>query len=344
MTPRTGAEQRTFSQLSSLDHFFDSCRAPAMGAYAMSCGPTSSLDIFSDRLDNQFDVDWPVFCALLPQLASADPQGTAQLLYEMAEGQIPKDVAKADMAIDRLWKEAKDAAFGWGNLPGNVVTSAEIGLRAAWKAQVRLALSGLASGRKLGSVKLTPHITLESFKIGKGGDLRKGAAIKVRIKGLPMTVMHALPAPVVMKAGGAFGSMRVSPANTRAMVSAGDAITNARSKSSTFLRMAGAKGVPGVLAFGPSAVIDLYESTSRSSTGGVSVDWRGFAIRSASSQSGNAVGFLAGGAVGMAAGVVIAGALPVLILAFTGGLIAQVVWNYAGKQDDAQKLVEGWMR
>jgi hypothetical protein len=319
-----------------------------MGAYAMSCGPTTSLDIFSDRLDNQFDVDWPVFCALLPQLASADPQGTAQLLYEMAEGQIPKDVTKADMAIDRLWKEAKDAAFGWGNLPGNVVTSAEIGLRAAWKAQVRLALSGLASGRKLGSVKLTPHITLESFKIGKGGDLRKGAAIKVRIKGLPMTVMHALPAPVVMKAGGAFGSMRVSPANTRAMVSAGDAITNARSKSSTFLRIAGAKGVPGMLAFGPSAVIDLHNSTTRSPTGDMTVDWRGFAIRSAASQSGNAVGFLVSGGipvvVGMATSVVVAGSLPVLVVAFAGGLAVQAAWNYLGMQDDAQKLVEGWMK
>jgi hypothetical protein len=102
-----------------------------MGAYAMSCGPTSSLDIFSERLDNQFDVDWPVFCALLPQLASADPQGTAQLLIEMSGDQLPKDPAKADLLIDRLWKEAKDAAFGWGNLPGNVVSSAEIGLRAA---------------------------------------------------------------------------------------------------------------------------------------------------------------------------------------------------------------------
>lgn len=343
MTPRTGAEQRTFSQLSSLDHFFDSCRAPAMGAYAMSCGPTTSLDIFSDRLDNQFDVDWPVFCALLPQLASADPQGTAQLLYEMAEGQIPKDVAKADMAIDRLWKEAKDAAFGWGNLPGNVVTSAEIGLRAAWKAQVRLALSGLASGRKLGSVKLSPHITLESFKIGKGGDLRKGAAIKVRIKGLPMTVMHALPAPVVMKAGGAFGSMRVSPANTRAMVSAGDAITNARSKSSTFLRIAGAKGVPGLLAFGPSAVIDLANSIEKSGDSS-SVNWRGFAVRSASSQSGNAAGFAAGaivtGVTGFFAGAVVAGSLPVLVIAFGFGLVVQAAWNYSGTQDKSAKWVE----
>lgn len=314
-----------------------------MGAYAMSCGPTSSLDIYSDRLDNHFDVDWPVFCALLPQLASSDPQGTAQLLFDMSEGQIPKDAAKADMAIERLWKEAKEAAFGWGNLPGNVVSSAEIALRAAWKAQVRLALSGLASGRKLGSVKLTPHITLESFKIGKGGDLRKGAAIKVRIKGLPMTVMHALPASVVMKAGGSFGSMRVSPANTRAMVSAGDVITSARSKSSTFLRMVGAKGVPGMLAFGPSAVIDLANSIEKSGDSS-SVNWRGFAIRSAASQSGNAAGFAAGafvtGAAGFFAGAVVAGSLPVLVIALGAGLAVQVVFNYMGYQDESAKWVE----
>jgi hypothetical protein len=192
-------------------------------------------------------------------------------------------------------------------------------------------------------VKLTPHITLESFKIGKGGDLRKGAAIKVRIKGLPMTVMHALPAPVVMKAGGQFGSMRVSPANPRAMVSAGDAITNTRRQSSTFLRMAGAKGMPGILAFGPSAVIDLANSVEKSGDTST-VNWRGFAVRSASSQSGNAAGFAAGaivtGVAGVFAGAVVAGSLPVLVIAFGSGLVVQAVWNSMGYQDEAAKWVE----
>lgn len=343
MAPRTGAEQRTFAQLSRVDQFFQGCQAPGMGAYAMSSGPTSSFDMFVTRIDDEYLLDYPVFCALLPQLATQDPQGTAQLVAEFMGDQLPKDPGRAESAFERFWAAAKDAAFDWGNVPGNVVTSAEIALRAAWKVQIRLILSGLAAGRVIGSVKLTPHIRLEPFRIGKGGDLRKGAAIKVRIQGLPVRVMQSLPASMVMKAGGGFGSMRVSPANTRSVVAMGDVLTNARRQSSTFLRAAGARGAPGVLAFGPSAVMDLYDNTSRTNDG-VSVNWKGFAVSSAASQSGNAVGMFAGAlATGVAAGVggvAIAGTLPVLVVAFGVGLIAQAAWNYSGMDKEAS----GWVK
>ncbi|HEX5372165.1 MAG TPA: hypothetical protein VFW84_05465 [Aquabacterium sp.] len=310
----------------------------------MSNGPSSSFDMFATRIDDEYLLDYPVFCALLPQLATQDPQGTAQLVAEFMGDQLPKDAGKAEAAIDRFWTAAKDAAFGWGNLPGNVVTSAEMALRAAWKAQIRLILSGLAAGRVTGSVKLTPHIRLEPFRIGKGGDLRKGAAIKVRIQGLPVRVMQSLPSSVVMKAGGGFGSMRVSPANTRSVVAASDVLTNARRQSSTFLRAAGARGAPGVLAFGPSAVMDLYDNTSRTSDG-VSVNWKGFAVSSAASQSGNAVGFAVGAGVAWGVGAVgavaLAGTLPVLIIGFGLGLAAQVAWNYYGADQASADWVRG---
>lgn len=347
MAPRTGAEQCSFSQLNTLDRFFNSCRAPALGAYSMSCAPTSSLDVFGSRLDDEFILDWPVFLAVLPEMASKDPQGTAQMMVEVMGDQLPKDEAKANQVFERLWAEAKEATVGGGNVLGNTVTSAEIALRAAWKAQVRLAIRGLATGRTMRAVKLTPHITLEPFKIGKGGELRKGAAIKVRIRGLPMNVMHSLPAPVVMKAGGQFGTIRANPASVRSVISTADAITNARIQSSRFLRAAGAKGMPGVLAFGPSAILDLKDSTTWTENG-ASVNWKGFAVRSAASQSGNAVGMAAGfvvtAGVGMALGVVAAGSLPVLVVAFGVGLIAQVAWNYSGAQTETANWVEGLLK
>jgi hypothetical protein len=107
--------------------------------------------------------------------------------------------------------------------------------------------------------------------------------------------------------------------------------------------MAGAKGVPGLLAFGPSAVIDFANSIEKSGDSS-SVNWRGFAVRSASSQSGNAAGFAAGaiftGVTGFFAGAVVAGSLPVLVIAFGFGLVVQAAWNFAGNQDKAANWVE----
>ncbi len=344
--PRTPAEQRTFAQIGSLDRFFTSANTAGQGSFNMACTP-STLDVFSTRLDGDYALDWPVLCALIPEMAAADPEGTALLLAEAMGSDLPTNPQQAEQVIDRLIREVRGATIGAGNLAGNLTTSAEIALRAAWKAQARLGFRALITGKATGSIKLSQYVTIESFRIGKGGDIRKGAAIKVRIRGMPTTMMHALPSPVVLKAGGQFGAMRVNPTNNRALVSAADIIVSTRRQSSTFLRMAGAKAVPGVLAFGPSAVIDLHDSTSWSD-GRASVNWKGFAVKSAASQSGNAVGLAAGALVtagaGLAFGVVVAGSLPVLVVAFGVGLVAQVAWNYFDQDKAASRWVENLVK
>ncbi|RZI79437.1 MAG: hypothetical protein EOP38_25380 [Rubrivivax sp.] len=106
---------------------------------------------------------------------------------------LPRDAASADGAFDRLWSATQDSLIGGGNIGGNVASGTEAILRAAWKRQAMNGFRSLTSGAKTGTIRLGPHISIEPRNIGKGGELRKGARLMVRIRGLPMTVVHNLP-------------------------------------------------------------------------------------------------------------------------------------------------------
>lgn len=297
----------------------------------MAC-ETTSIDAFSTYLNEDLQLDRPLALALARQHAASNPdQAVMILVASVPEESLPKSDKFADAVFDTL--------FGGGNLPGNVAASTEAALRAAWKRQAKNAFKSLTSNGGSGVIRLGPHITIEPRNIGKGGDLRKGARMMVRIKGLPMTVIHSLPTPIISKAGGQFAGIRVGARDLVRMEQAGNAIADARFKSISVLRGTASRVGGGVLAFGPSAAIDLYNS-ARIENGSVSVDWRGFGLRSARSQSGNLLG-AAAGAVGAGAavglGFVAAVGWPVVLVGLGAGLVAQIAWGTFGGDDWAEE-------
>jgi hypothetical protein len=286
----------------------------------------STIDAFHSVLSDEFELDRPMAIALAAQLVSPQPEQAAMLLAATVP---PSQRPLSDKFTDASF----DTFFGGGNLPVNVSATVEATLRAVWKRQALNGFKALTSGASNSVVRLGPHITIEPSNIGKGGDLRKGARLMIRIRGLPMTIGHSLPAPIISKAGGQFGAVRVGARDLQRMNQAGSALADARVKASGALRFASGRFGGGVLAFGPSAAIDLY-SSARWSDDALSVDWRGFGVRSAKSQSGNLAGFVAGGAVAL--GLVAAVGWPVILVGLGAGLVAQVAWSTTGMDDLAE--------
>jgi hypothetical protein len=99
-----------------------------------------------------------------------------------------------------------------------------------------------------------------------------------------------------------------------------------------------------VLAFAPSAALDLYNATEVDlASRQFSFNGRQFLVESARSQSGNVLG-LAGGAgavavVGFVAAGAVAGA-PLVIIGLVTGVAVQVVWNTFGGADASADLMQ----
>jgi hypothetical protein len=329
-----------------MDRLFMSPLASGAGAFNMAC-EVSTLDAFPSTLNGEFELDQPMLMALASNLALTDPNSASLLLAaSMPPGALPQNAAAADSSFDRLMAATRDSLIGGGNIGGNVASGTEAVLRAAWKRQAMNGFKSLTSGAKTGTVRLGPHISIEPRNIGKGGELRKGARLMVKIRGLPMTVVHSLPAPILSKAGGQFGAMRVGATDLRRMTQSAAALADARVQSVRLLRTASSKFGGGVLAFGPSAAIDLYDS-AQWSDGALAVNWKGFAVRSAKSQSGNLVGMGVGmgaAAGAVALGVVAAVGWPVVLVGLGAGLVAQVAWGYFGADEVMARQAEQALR
>jgi hypothetical protein len=77
------------------------------------------------------------------------------------------------------------------------------------------------------------------------------------------------------------------------------------------------------------------------------VNWRGFAVRCAKSQSSNLVGFgvgMAAGSGAVALGVVAAVGWPVVLVGLGVGLVAQVGWGYFGADEAVARQAEKALR
>ncbi|WP_422189846.1 hypothetical protein [Aquabacterium sp.] len=120
------------------------------------------------------------------------------------------------------------------------------------------------------------------------------------------------------------------------------ALADTRVQSNRLLRAASGKVGGGVLAFGPSAVLD-FGASARWADNSVEVDWKGFAVRSAKSQSGNLVGFVAGA---VAVGVVSTVGWPVIVigLGLAAGLVAQIAWGATGMDEMAESKARELLR
>lgn len=341
-TPTTPAERQTFAQCGALDRFFSPALSRGGSSFSMAC-EMAAMDAFSSRFEGDFELDGPVLAALVSQLAATQPDQAALLMAaSLPPEQRPRNAAEADSAFDRLMAATRDSLVGGGNIAGNVFGATHVALRAAWRRQAMNGFKSLTSGAANSTIRIGPHISIEPRNIGKGGQLRKGARLMVKIRGLPMTVVHSLPSPVVVKAGGQFGAMRVGATDLRRMGQAADALADARIQSVRVLRAAGGKVGGGVLAFGPSAAIDFYDSASWDD-GSLAVNWKGFAVRSAKSQSGNLMGMAGGAAVAGAAvalGVVAAVGWPVVLIGLGAGLLVQVAWSASGMDETVARHAE----
>jgi hypothetical protein len=338
-TPTTAAERLAYSQCGALDRLFASPMSQGYMPMSMAC-QVSTIDAFPSVLNGDFELDGPVMRALAMQLAQTNPDQAALLLASRIPVEQLPAAAKDDQAINRLLSATGDSLYGGGNILGNASALNEAALRAAWQRQARNGFQALISGAKTGTIRLSPHITIEPRNIGKGGQLRKGARMIVRVRGLPMTVLHSLPSPFISKAGGQFSAMRVGARDMQRMGQATAALADARIQSSRLLRAASGKVGGGVLAFGPTAALD-FGASARWVDNSVEVDWKGFAIRSAKSQSGNLVGFVAGA---VAVGVVSTVGWPVIVIGLAAGLVAQIAWGATGMDEMAESKARELLR
>ncbi len=168
----------------------------------MAC-EVSTLDAFFSTLNGDFDLDSPMLKALFGQIAEAQPdQATLLMAATLPPASLPRTTAEADSAFNRLMASTGDGLFGVGNIGGNIAGATEAVLRAAWRRQALAGFRSLTSGATTGTIRLGPHISIEPRNIGAGGALRKGGRLMVKIRNLPMTVVHSLPAPIVSKAVG----------------------------------------------------------------------------------------------------------------------------------------------
>ena len=197
------------------------------GPFGATCSAPVT-DVFGASLDQDFSIDGPVFAALVPQLASKDPEGLATLLAVTfpAPGKLSPE--QADQNFSKLLSAFQESTVGGGNVLGNVAASAEAALRAAWRRQAAQGFKDLVSGKVVGSVKLSPHVTIESSRIGAGGDLRKGARLTVRVRGLPVKVVHKLDPIFIPKSSGNAAAIHVGARDLQRMESAAVSVANAR--------------------------------------------------------------------------------------------------------------------
>lgn len=334
--PRTAAEKRTFADACLFNDLFMPPAGGAIGQPQLECA-APRLDVYDTTLDQEFELDRPVIAALLPQIAQHDPEGAAALLGAANPPPRALSAAEADVWLDKTLAALGDSITGGGNWPGNLAAGVETALREAWRRQARDGFSKLLQGG-VGSVRLGQHVTVEARRIGKGGELRKGAKLIVKVRGLPMRVVRQLPAAFVPKAGARWGTMMVGARTVQQLEQAQVAVASARVQANPWMRALG-KGGGAMLAFGPSAGIDFYNAyTTKSGASAVAKD---MAVRSAKSQIGNALGW----GLGLTAVALVGAAgAPAVVLALGVGIVVQTAWNVAGGGEWAGAAVEDWLK
>lgn len=354
MTPAEAWASRQCTVLDSL--FARPAAAFSRVPFGEACNAVDTLDAFDTAFSGAFELDEPLRKAWLRQLALTEPDAVVQLL---ALSDAPDPIGPAKPAqpgstpgglpggapgqaeLLRFLQELQEASADEGNLAGHAHATLDASLREAWRRQAQAGFQSLLSGQAP-SLRVGRHIVVEARKIGQGGMLRAGARLQVRITQLPMAVIQQLPSPVVLKSRGTVGTLRVGARDAAGLHSAAQTIAHARVQSSQLLRGLSSKAGVGVLAFGPSAAIDFYNS-ARWTDGGLEVNWKGFAVASAKSQTGNlaglAGGVLAGGAAVGLAGISAVGA-PVILIGLAGGIVAQAVWGWLGADEAAARAVE----
>jgi hypothetical protein len=244
--------------------------------------------------------------------------------------------------------EVVSAAVSPTNVLGNAVGAAgtaQVALQRTTQLQTMASLKAgaqrVASGGAR-TVVINEHMELYNANHGKGRP-----RVRLRIRGLKIAVLEPIAPEEAWRAGakGAVQSMRWAQPVGAEMRAAGMIAGNTKWGSSLGkLAWATTKWGGGVLAFAPSLALDTYNSVQTqvdaSGQRHVKFDSHGFAVRSATSQSGNALGFAAGVGVGILAGAALAATWPVLLIGLGAGIAVQVVWNSSGMAAETGNWVD----
>jgi hypothetical protein len=236
-------------------------------------------------------------------------------------------------SVDRLLSEGKNATGGPGNILGNAnevkkAINAAVDKRTtdALQAAARTIQSGAGS-----SIKINQYMTLyNGNKTGKGRPRPR-----LRISGLPMQVITpALGAGARMSAQ--YGSASARALGTSALEAQRLGKFAAGQHWSKVASSLNGGWGGGVLAFAPSAALDVYGSFERDLRGDTRFNSDKFWISSAKSQSGNALGWVVGGGIVFAMGAT----APVILLGLGTGILVQLAWGWLGGSDWAGAAAE----
>lgn len=263
----------------------------------------------------------------------------------------PDDPTAEVRTWERVGQEMPGATYGAGNLLGNTASAAGGVLQGLGERSGRVAMDrGIAAilSRQAQRVVLAPGVELYN-----SAQPKQPPRVRLRVRNLPIADIRAM----VPTNGGPVTQWRMNgPATASTLKVQGmtsqqlrqTAVLVGQERLPAALRWAGTKTGGGVLAFAPSAALDLYSSVEVDAFGRRQLNWQQFGIASAKSQSGNAAGFFTGvgitWAAGMIGGAALAASAPVLLLALGAGILVQVAWNASGGSDWAARQAAGALK
>ncbi len=312
-----------------------------------------------ETLDGDFALDAPVVQHLLQQGPSGpemratppasgrgatQPAGRSRVLNYLFPETEPDAPASS---IARLNQEAPGAIYGAGNVLGNSSAALAGALQGVNEAgTLRRMQAGLAAINAGGAqrVRLSPH--MELYNAAERGQRPR---VRLRIRGLPIQVINrAIPGtggPATQwRANGSGTSATLRGSSMSAQQMRNAAVMAGEQRLPAWLRWTQGRTGSGVLAFAPTAALDLVGSIDVDQASGQrSFNGRRFLVQSAGSQSGNLAGFAGGWGAVWAVGFVTAGAVagaPLVIIGLVAGVAVQVAFNTAGYGDAIEGAAE----
>ncbi|MFH5253720.1 hypothetical protein ACGTRS_21075 [Burkholderia semiarida] len=282
--------------------------------------------IGDDSFSGDFDLDPHLAGELLHALVASGQCSASDWMHDFAGRGHTGDSG----TLARLYEEGRNNLVGPGSIVGNLNT----GLGAAHAAHALSLKRNIDAGtqtlirRAAPSVKINHYVTLYDGNTTGNGKPRP----KLRIRNL--TIQSVQPAL------GPHAKHNPRTRTTTAALKAADLDKLTPRLSPLRHLYAGGLIGSGVLTFAPSLALDIAANVSRDTQGALRFDSRGFMLASARSQSGNAVGF--GVSTVMSIALLWSGlhALPVILIAFGTGFIAQVAWNISPGPDLAESRVQ----
>ena len=305
-------------------------------------------NVLNQFLDGDFEVD-----AILAQPIITSVIATQPIMHQTRSSRTPGaasnsadtswlreyllgDPKGAKRSEERFASELSNAALGPGNIANNA-NEAKKAVNAAVQGRTTTAVKAAARTMEsagAGKVVLNPYMDMYYSESEK--------KVRIRVKGLPtQVVMPALGKGAVSARTGIKASMAVADSMVRAQAVGTLAAGAHWSGAARYLngKMGG-----GILTFGPSAALDVYNSFEPDLHGDSRFNGKKFLVASAKSQSGNLLGVagtVVGGAVAVAVGV--AGA-PVILIGLGAGILVQAVWGWSGASDWTASKVESALK